>query len=441
MEAGPESSPQPSSESRPQQSESGGAGYSAEPTDHPGGPRPVPDGFGSDGTTGWTEPFMGGAVGVQATGVGVQATGDGAMAGEAGAMEGGAPASAIRPWWADPSGEESADQPRPPGTGFTASTQTLEGDTLFPVRRRGHTRRTSRVGRRGRSGRRGRLAAAVTLAAVVALVVGLVELDGGSGTALPATSGGIVLTSARTTLATKTADFHMTIGIQTAGDQITATGDGAVDFANNTSQATFTYAGASQLDGVQLQEVFAGGNVFLSMPEISQLVPGKSWISAPVAASNSISPGSTNPTAIFKMLTSEGSNVTPLGPSTIGGEAVQGYHVAISSADLMEGVDRADLPPSAGQEVKSLFGNAGVQMSVYVGDDTHLLRRVTFSMHVSVASTSVSAQATEDISNYGAPVSISAPPSDQVVSLQQFDQAALSDPGAAGQPATVSGTA
>ena len=77
-----------------------------------------------------------------------------------------------------------------------------------------------------------------------------------------------------------------------------------------------------------------------------------------------------------------------------------------------------------------MFGSAGIQMSVYVGDATHLLRRITFSMHLSIRSAVVSAQATEDISNYGAPVSISAPPADQVVSLQQFEQAALADPGA-----------
>ena len=65
------------------------------------------------------------------------------------------------------------------------------------------------------------------------------------------------------------------------------------------------------------------------------------------------------------MLTERGDDVTPLGPSTIDGEAVHGYHVAISPAELMKGVDRADLPASVGQEVKSMFGTAGIQMSVY----------------------------------------------------------------------------
>ena len=68
-------------------------------------------------------------------------------------------------------------------------------------------------------------------------------------------------------------------------------------------------------------------------------------------------------------------------------------------------------------------------MSVFIGDDDHMLRRITFSMHLSVRSISLSAQATEDISNYGTPVSITTPPADQVVSLPQFLQAAAGQSG------------
>ncbi len=431
METGPESTPERARQQPEAQPESGGRGYTPAPAGQAAGPRPVPDGFGFDEAAAWTGTSMAGAVGA-GSGGGAMVDGPPAIDGDAETKAG----PAIMPWWAEPSGDDSAGgRPRAESAGATGR---FEGDTLFPVQ---HGRRRPKVGRRAKSHRHSRLTAvAVTLAAVVALVVGLVEVIG-SGSALPTGSSGIVLASAQTTLAAKTADLHMTIAVQGPGDQITATGNGAVDFADDTSQATITYADPSQVGGLQMHEVFAGGNVFLSMPEISQLVPGKSWVAAPVTASNSLSPGSTNPAAMFTMLTSEGFDVTPLGPSTIDGDAVQGYHVAITPAELMKGVDRADLPPSVGQEVKSVFGTAGVQMSVYVGDATHLLRRITFSMHLSAASASVSVQATEDISNYGAPVSISAPPADQVASLQQFEQAALSDPGAAGQTGTVTGSA
>lgn len=88
-----------------------------------------------------------------------------------------------------------------------------------------------------------------------------------------------------------------------------------------------------------------------------------------------------------------------------------------------------------------MFGTAGIQLSVFVGDATHLVHRITFTMHLTVQSTSVAAQATEDLGNYGTPVSISAPPADLVVSLQQFEQAAVANPGIAGQPRSTSSNA
>ena len=76
-----------------------------------------------------------------------------------------------------------------------------------------------------------------------------------------------------------------------------------------------------------------------------------------------------------------------------------------------------------------MFGSAGLEMSVFIGDGDHLLRRITFSMHLTVRSLSLSAEATEDISNYGTPVSITTPPADQVVPLSQFMQAAAGQSG------------
>jgi hypothetical protein len=321
--------------------------------------------------------------------------------------------------------DSSFDQapPRAPAT-FVTGAPTTPVDAPFVL---GPEAGASKPKRRGLL-----VGAGITLAAVIALVAGLVGTSGSSRTTT--SSGNAVLTSAQTTLAAKTADLHMNIAMQIPGaGPITATGDGTIDFANNASQIAVRYTGRSQLDGMQLTEVFVGQSLYLSMPQISQLVPGKSWLSEPVSASGSITPGSSNPAAMFQMLTNEGNTVTALGPSTIDGESVQGFRVVINPATLDNGLAHADLPPSVVQQVKSMFGAAGIQMSVFVGNDTHLLRRITFSMHLTVQSTSVSAQATEDISDYGTPVSISAPPASQVVSMQQFEQTAGAAAGAVEQ--------
>ena len=309
-----------------------------------------------------------------------------------------------------------------------APTPTLEGDTLFSVRR---------GGKRPRTRRRAVLAGAgVSLAAALALIVALVGTGNPGTPASSATgsSGTVVLTSARSTLAAKTADLHLSMVMRVPGaGQVTGTGDGVVDFGTNSGQVAVQYTGLPGESGMQLMEVYVGQTLYLSTPGISEVVPGKSWISEPVSSSNSMTPGSSNPTAMFQILTDEGDTVTALGPSTIDGQAVHGYHVSIDPATIERELAHSDVPTSVVQQAESMFGGAGIEMSVFVGDDTHLLRRITFSMHLTVRSVSLSAQATEDISNYGTPVSITTPPEDQVVSLPQFVQAAASQSGETGQ--------
>jgi hypothetical protein len=273
--------------------------------------------------------------------------------------------------------------------------------------------------------------AGVSLAAVIALVVGLVGTAGNPATSATGSSGAVVLTSARSTLAAKTADLHLSLVMQVPGaGQVTGTGDGVVDFGADSGQVTVRYTGLPQEAGSQLMEVFVGPTLYLSIPGISDVVPGKSWISEPVSSSSSMTPGSSNPAAMFQLLTEQGDTVSALGPSTIDGEAVHGYQVSINEATIEQELAHSGLPPAEVQQAKSMFGSAGLEMSAFIGDGDHLLRRITFSMHLTVRSLSFSAEATEDISNYGTPVSITTPPADQVVPLPQFMQAAAGQSGA-----------
>ena len=128
----------------------------------------------------------------------------------------------------DPPSDRSSDQwsvlwSPPEPAPFAAGAPKLEGDTLFAVSRSG---RTSRPKRRNRL-----VGAGVSLAAVIALVVGLVGAAGTPGTSgtsansATASSDNMVLTSARSTLAAKTADLHLSMVIQAPGvGQVTGHG-------------------------------------------------------------------------------------------------------------------------------------------------------------------------------------------------------------------------
>ncbi len=279
--------------------------------------------------------------------------------------------------------------------------------------------------------RRSLIGAGATIAVVVALVCG-VALHTTTTTAVPVTPSRAVLLSAQTGLADKTADLQLSMSIHVpSSGSITASGSGAVDFSSNAAQLALQYAGLPQLNGTQLREVIVGGSLYISLPDISQLASGKSWVSTPLGT-DSITPGSSNPGSMLQLLASQGNTVTPLGPSTIEGNPVHGYDVVISTADLSRELSRLNLPASLDQQMQAVFGSAGIRMTVYVGDANDLIRQVGFTMNLSVDGSTVSAVETEDITNYGVPVAITAPPASQVLNLQQFEAAAASADGSSG---------
>jgi hypothetical protein len=167
------------------------------------------------------------------------------------------------------------------------------------------------------------------------------------------------------------------------------------------------------------------------MPGISQLASGKSWVSTPLGT-DSITPGSSNPGSMLQLLASQGNTVIPLGPSTIEGTPVRGYDVVISTSDFSRELSRLNLPVSLDQQMQAVFGSAGLRMTVYVSDANGLIRQVGFTMNLSVDGSTVSAVETENITNYGVPVTINAPPASQVLNLQQFEAAAAAAEGSSG---------
>jgi hypothetical protein len=290
------------------------------------------------------------------------------------------------------------------------------------------------TGPTGPTGKRRRgLAVGAVVVALVAAVGILVGVTAGSHSAAPPAPGGtpnqVVLTAIDSTLGARTADLHLVMAITVPGKgQITATGDGSEDFATNAAQLTVAYGGQSGLGNERLTERFVGGNLYLSMSQLSTVVPGKTWLTVPVGGA-SVAPGSSNPASMIQVLEAQGDVVTPLGASVVDGSTVEGYHVVVSEADIEKRISQEDLPAAlrqAAQVAKGMFGPGGLAMDVYVSDANHLLARLTMDLHMTLAGTSATATVTEDTSNYGVAVDVAPPPPDQVISYQDFLQAAAS---------------
>lgn len=230
------------------------------------------------------------------------------------------------------------------------------------------------------------------------------------------------------TVASHTADVTITSSETVAGRTISFTGSGRIDFGDNAAELELS----AQFLGQKFSEesISVGGTVYANPPGVSTLFPGKSWMSidfgsaatAPVgSAPSSASSGGIddNPAGMLELLQQHGATVTPLGPSTVTGVPVQGYSVTFSPAQIQSLMEKAAVPAWL-RSMLSAVKVSGIDDHVYV-DSTGRLRLVTMAFSESVTSSQpITVNQSLQLSGYGNPVSISAPPADAVVPFQTF---------------------
>jgi hypothetical protein len=100
-------------------------------------------------------------------------------------------------------------------------------------------------------------------------------------------------------------------------------------------------------------------------------------------------------------------------------DAVQGYTVILNPAVERREIEQANLPASMKQAV---FGSGSE--SVYLDGAGDLVRVTAAITEADGAAGTVQVQESYDLSDYGVPVSIVAPPADEVLPFEQFIQLA-----------------
>jgi hypothetical protein len=311
----------------------------------------------------------------------------------------------------------------------TGATSTIPPEGLFFGPGRIDSQRTTPSTRRP-----WRVVGALSAVALIALVASMALVLGGGSSASAS-----VLTAVNSSLANKTADVTVTMTGNTEGVTLDASGTGIVDFTNDAMELDMSTTASGQ----QIHEklIYLEDTLYESNPDLSQLFAGKSWVSVdlsaiekaegPSAAGSLGSEG--NPVAMLRLLAAQGNTVTPLGSSTIEGTSVKGYSVSINQAAFHR--DLAKLP----SWMRQLTANTevgGISYEIYI-DGQNLLRRITIGMHMSVDSISMSMNETLDLTHYGVPFAVTAPPPAQVVTLQQLLQKAL---GPSSSPSSPSST-
>src|SRR5262249_35156060 len=140
--------------------------------------------------------------------------------------------------------------------------------------------------------------------------------------------------------------------------------------------------------------------------------------SAGLDVSKMMSGSQLQPADLLSMLKTEGAKVKKVGSATVDGVATTHYRVTINTAKALESTGlKGPLLSAVAAQVKSVSENVWI-------DQDGLVRRVALRYSSPVAGAPRMAM-TMDISDYGAHVTIAAPPSDEVFDATQFAQQGL----------------
>ncbi|MFZ0667987.1 MAG: hypothetical protein WAM97_19735 [Acidimicrobiales bacterium] len=258
------------------------------------------------------------------------------------------------------------------------------------------------------------------------LVATCLVLIGAVAGVLAASLGGspsaqtVLLSAVNKTLSDNTAQVALQISASAAGTQISMTANGYIDF----SKDALSLDASARADGQtqQTKLVYVGGSDYEMVPDLDQLFPGKTWVSVSASTISNMSATQQsesiehidNPASNLELLKHQGGKVESLGKSIVDGASVQGYSVSFGQSALQSLLEGSGIPRSKLHVAQILF-------TVYV-DTQGQLKQETVSMHVSLDSHPVSMSVTIDLSDYGAPVDVSAPSPSVSVGYKQLNQ-------------------
>lgn len=281
---------------------------------------------------------------------------------------------------------------------------------------------------------------AVSLLAVVVVAVLLVGL----GRSKPADA---VSAAAARSADAGGAKLAMTVAVSDSATQrsanVTASGVFDQSDADLTIDLSSLLGGSSLnlpsgLGSLELRYLQESGDpvVYVNIPFLGAMLPGgKTWIRADLEQTAKaagfdlnqyLGQSNQSPGQLLDLLRATGS-VQQVGTETLDGVATTHYTAtidlqkaaALQGQDLQSFVDRLT---AAGAPTQ-------IPLDVWIGNDDGLVHKLTVDEHLKDATVDL----TLDISDYGTPVSVTAPPSDQVVNLSDLlAKAGQFAPGGAG---------
>lgn len=261
------------------------------------------------------------------------------------------------------------------------------------------------------------VAAGVAVAAAAVMIPLALTAGGGD-------PGAAMLDAVNLAIAHHTADITIEGAIHTKGTSSEMTGSGQVDFADNASSVEVDITGEHlELSALELTVT---GTVYEQIPDLSRIIPGKTWVSyggssalcAPAVGTMGLLGAVADPVAALRLLQHAAGTVTALGTGTLDGNVVQGYEVTLDGAEIQSQVSRVK-DPGFLRDVQALLGLTGIDYRLYV-TGTGALTSMIVGMHGDAAGHRFSATVSALYSAYGSAMHLSAPPASKVIGLHQF---------------------
>jgi hypothetical protein len=281
-------------------------------------------------------------------------------------------------------------------------------------------------------GRRAGVAAALAIAAVAAVTAGC----GGGSTSSSALRLDPVAAAATKTQNAGAARVRLSMAVTGVGQRLGMHGAGTID--GTSAEMSFklgSMAGrlGSQLAHVNIKEIALEQDgdyvIYMKLGFLSSQLPGgKQWIkldltklgkSAGLDLGQLMSGSQLQPNDLLGMLKAEGAKVQKRGPATIDGDATTHYRVKI---DLAKALQASGLTSPMLKDIAGRMKTA--TDDVWIGKDG-LVRRVRLAYSLGTPSGNAHAVMTMDLYDYGAHVSIAAPPSSEVFDATQLAQSGL----------------
>lgn len=271
------------------------------------------------------------------------------------------------------------------------------------------------------------LVALGTGAAAGALLLGACT---SSPTAAPAPSQKGIEAVYANTLAARTAAMSLDVSVSGAGlgrQDVSITGTGLIDMVNREAQFTAQVPGT----GGSIEERVVGGVLYVRIPGAQSALGGKTWASVDISqylasqggGLGSLTGSTTDPSQILSLLQGVSDSVTTVGTTQVGGVAVTEYRATLDLTKLA-----ASNPQLAGslRQLSSQIHLSSIPIEIFVDSEGHLRRMVmdlSFDPSAlpgapsSGAAGPVDVKMTVNLSNFGTPVQVSAPPAADVAPL------------------------